>query len=553
MAIYNPFQRFISYPEQEPAKKKSLIYIPLPSSNRGHYVQHVTLSAKDAVAAGWRFTCKTNGRLRITHYRGTDKNITVPYQIGERIVNELGNGAFRRTDISTVMIPDSIKKIRENCFRESNVRKIFFHSGGNAFAPGLRDIPGWFAWACRNLEEVVLPSTVHSIGTRAFSCCNKLKFISLPYFCRTVAPCAFASSGLEGFAFARSSSFLQTDFDGTALQDTPLDQNYGLILLADPKECKTFQIALVARLAHNINIPSEQVYFSPNSFLARKQWLQNVNLSRCKNILGLNRAFQYSHGFDDDTKFQANGATFNFILPESAVGVYIPQILRAYNPDSSRYDRYLSVEHAAEGSAGLYLHGNTLVSYSVRRLEREVSIRADRAISFENRAVCSRSIRRLSLSDININRWTEAELFAPCCDSIEYVRWGENEVFLPPLEEFGWREHKELLTAFRICIADNTPGKPARRKFFDSTVIDRMFSRKNRCEKKNTVYWELPQRAKLMLAVDVMRSTAELFPNRAMYADYLRTHRSYAGRLCKKHKLPAEYEELLRKYYEVEK
>ena len=52
-----------------------------------------------------------------------------------------------------------------------------------------------------------------------------------------------------------------------------------------------------------------------------------------------------------------------------------------------------------------------------------------------------------------------------------------------------------------------------------------------------------------MIAAAVLRSSPALFPNREMYANYLRTHKRYATLLSDK--LPNEYAVFLKNYYEA--
>ena len=50
-----------------------------------------------------------------------------------------------------------------------------------------------------------------------------------------------------------------------------------------------------------------------------------------------------------------------------------------------------------------------------------------------------------------------------------------------------------------------------------------------------------------MLAVDVLRSSAELFPDRDFYENYLHMKQNYAEKICDK--LPKEYSDFLIEFY----
>lgn len=74
--------------------------------------------------------------------------------------------------------------------RNSSIQKLIF-------AEGIQEIPNYIAQYLDNLVEVVLPSTVTSIGSSAFSRCKQLKHIDLPTGLKIIGEYAFTYTGLE--------------------------------------------------------------------------------------------------------------------------------------------------------------------------------------------------------------------------------------------------------------------------------------------------------------------------------------------------------------------
>ena len=66
--------------------KHSEIYYPEHEKIEPAEVEKIILTEKQAVEQGWSFRKKSK-RIRITGYNGTEKDIIIPSQIGDMIVN----------------------------------------------------------------------------------------------------------------------------------------------------------------------------------------------------------------------------------------------------------------------------------------------------------------------------------------------------------------------------------------------------------------------------------------------------------------------------------
>ena len=126
-------------------------------------------SAKTADAAAElpTFSVKKeeNGNLTITAYNGTAADVVIPDKIDGAAVTAVGSGAFMSKAITSVKIPSSITTIGYRAFRD-----------------------------CDLLGEVTIPDTVTVIEAEAFYNCNKLVTVNMSKGIKTVGNSAFAEN-----------------------------------------------------------------------------------------------------------------------------------------------------------------------------------------------------------------------------------------------------------------------------------------------------------------------------------------------------------------------
>ena len=108
--------------------------------------------AGGAIVPIYTYTLDDANRATITGYSGNATALYIPDEIDGHEVVEIGDSAFEnRTDLRTVMIPDSVTRIN-----------------GNAF------------YGCSNLANVTLSKNLESMGNSAFGNCDKLTEIEIP-------------------------------------------------------------------------------------------------------------------------------------------------------------------------------------------------------------------------------------------------------------------------------------------------------------------------------------------------------------------------------------
>ena len=105
-----------------------------------------------AIVPIYTYTLDDANRATITGYNGSAAALYIPEEIDGHEVVAIGNGAFEdRTDLRTVMIPDSVTRI-EN----------------------------WAFYNCNNLSTVTLSNNLNYMGEYAFGNCKKITKIEIP-------------------------------------------------------------------------------------------------------------------------------------------------------------------------------------------------------------------------------------------------------------------------------------------------------------------------------------------------------------------------------------
>lgn len=65
-----------------------------------------------------------SGGVKITKYKGNEKEIAIPERLDGRPVRTIGNNAFKETNLTSVMIPDSVTKIESAAFSDNDLTKV---------------------------------------------------------------------------------------------------------------------------------------------------------------------------------------------------------------------------------------------------------------------------------------------------------------------------------------------------------------------------------------------------------------------------------------------
>ena len=276
------------------------IYYPEEPKNISASVEHISLTAEQAMAQGWHFRYKSGKRVRITRFSGTAADIIVPSEIDSYTVNEIGERCFAQTAVKTVNIPSTVKKLGRRCFY------LCAQLEQAVIEDGLSDLTDETFSNCEKLRTVILPTTLKRIGVSAFSFCRALEFIEIPLMCRTIGQSAFFYSGLRSFAmyepYARFS-----DIDGTALDMTRIFYDYELVICRCTFPDELFVMAVGRNTERKpIRFPEGSLVMLGNKSVV-KNWCL-LDLSAC------GRGDVSRKPFGEDVHFYYNSVLVDFPL-----------------------------------------------------------------------------------------------------------------------------------------------------------------------------------------------------------------------------------------------
>lgn len=500
------------------------IFIPRGRELPKAEIPVVELTEREAAEQGWGFRKKTKS-VRITNYHGSGSRLVIPSRIGGLPVNEIGRGAFEVKNISDpplieqVMIPDTVRKMGEGAFRHSEVRSVIF-------GDSIREIPDECFLLCRRLENVRLPARLLSIGNSAFRLCGNLRDIILPGDLQNIGESAFFRSGLESFA---ANKWTCLD-DGRVFAGTPMHRKYKLILRRD-SDITGMEVLLVG-VGAEVKFPRTMVTLAKNAANTRCA----LDFSECENV------FQ-GGAFPNETSYfygDSFSKDIRVIVPKKIKHLWFPKYVDAWYSDGRPYAYMtmlgISRDTANKGKVTLKPNSQTLPSESVDLNDAEEIkiIHGFFKLVVKENAFKTPALKRLEMRDVSLH----GRIFSPMCRALREVSWlniYEYRQFIPPAELIGEILHAELLTAF--CEWEDDVGWYQ----FRQTVWDKIFT-SDRVERpvlpsftRRTEVKRITQRDRILIAIDVLRSTREQYQSdTGIYKEYLRTHLRYAKIVCEK-------------------
>ncbi len=135
----------------------------------------LNLSIKLPASSGSDFVYinKADG-ITITYYRGTDVNVTIPDTIDGKPVVTIGNGAFCTSNLTSIVMPDSVTSIQSIAFFNCQALESV------TLSKNITNIDLSAFSGCTSLKNIILPDSLTSIGNSAFSRCPNLTSVTLP-------------------------------------------------------------------------------------------------------------------------------------------------------------------------------------------------------------------------------------------------------------------------------------------------------------------------------------------------------------------------------------
>ncbi len=131
--------------------------------------QNIPETLPENPVSDFEYNVREQGDIIITKYIGTEKNVIVPAMIEGMPVKYIGESAFKESDIETVVLPDTIESVGIAAFSHcENLRQIDLGAGIT--------IIQWLAFVnCDSLTSIDLSAdTMQIIQFRAFSSCENL-------------------------------------------------------------------------------------------------------------------------------------------------------------------------------------------------------------------------------------------------------------------------------------------------------------------------------------------------------------------------------------------
>ncbi len=135
-----------------------------------------------------QFTFTTNnGAITITGYTGPGGGVVIPSATnGLPVVGMAQNAFYRRTTVTSVIIPDTFKNLGWMAFGYcTSLTNVIIGSG-------VTNIGGDAFYFCTNLTSVTIPKTVTGIDLQAFYFCTRLAEVTMTNGLTSIGTSAFA-------------------------------------------------------------------------------------------------------------------------------------------------------------------------------------------------------------------------------------------------------------------------------------------------------------------------------------------------------------------------
>jgi len=138
-----------------------------------------------AVQGGFEYTAIGGKYIIITKYIGSQRDVTIPSEIGGIPVRFIGENAFEYSFLTSVIIPDSVTRIGDYAFYYCSFLKSI------DIPEGVTYIGEYAFMGCASLTHITIPEGVTRIGTFAFFACNSLTSVTIPASVTSIGRGAF--------------------------------------------------------------------------------------------------------------------------------------------------------------------------------------------------------------------------------------------------------------------------------------------------------------------------------------------------------------------------
>jgi len=141
----------------------------------------------DSTYGGFTYQTENNGAT-ITGYTGSAREIVIPQTINGLPVTAIGESAFTRKRLTSVILPGTVTVIRKKAFSYNRLSEVIL--------PDSVTTVEYAAFSNNRLSNIHMPNSLTSIGMNAFTA-NRLKTINLPDAIEYIGDGAFTKNLLD--------------------------------------------------------------------------------------------------------------------------------------------------------------------------------------------------------------------------------------------------------------------------------------------------------------------------------------------------------------------
>ncbi len=162
----------------------------------------------------------------------------------------IDDSAFRRSGLTSLVIPDSVETIGYSAFSETAIRSLDLGNGVKAIiSSAFKNTP---------VTSVVLPDSLSFLGSYAFENCKDLKSLSIGSGLVEIPYRSFADTGIENLVIPGTVEFINgSAFNGSAISTLTLNEGLQYISEFAFQNCNNLE---------SVHIPASTEYIEPLAF-----------------------------------------------------------------------------------------------------------------------------------------------------------------------------------------------------------------------------------------------------------------------------------------------